>query len=229
MKLSFRLFHPKKVRGSNLTLSEKLNNYSIAIIFSTGLALYFLENHWSLLYWILILALIGHVLSFFIRLNEHENINGYFEGDLQFESDYMQVDDRQFEYQHITNFNVSAGDYYGKPTPESRSGPRYTNGLENRISFTYKDEEIKFFFEINTPYEVRFFFDQVTSLICQEKIKYSRHYLNFIPQGHRESTEFINFVAKLIKEKRVNCTEGLLLMGYYSDEEAMEMRAKYCC
>lgn len=230
MILSFRIFRPKKIRGSStLTLSEKLHHYSIAAIFSLGILSYIFDIYNKPILYLLAISAIGYLASFIVRLNEHENINGYFEGDFQFKDDYMQVDDRQFEYQHITNFTVSAGDFYGKPTPESRSGPCYTNGIGNSIKFTYNDEKIKFFFEINTPYEVRFFFDQITTLICQEKIKYSRHYLNFIPQGHRESTEFINFVAKLIKEKRVDCTEGLLLIGYSSDEEAMEMRAKYCC
>jgi hypothetical protein len=41
--------------------------------------------------------------------------------------------------------------------------------------------------------------------------------------------KFELFIAKLIREKRMECTEGLLLIGYDSDEEAQELRAKYCC
>jgi hypothetical protein len=35
-------------------------------------------------------------------------------------------------------------------------------------------------------------------------------------------------MTKLLKEKKIDCTEGLLIMGYSSDKQAKEMRTKYC-
>jgi hypothetical protein len=233
MTLYFRIFHPEKKKGWNLTFSERLSNYSLLIAFCLGIILYFIEDKWNTTIpdyfsWILVIAFFGHVLSFIIRLKEHENINGFFEGNIRFESEYIETNNTRFFYKDIFNLKVSVGDYYGKPTGNYRYGPNYRNGLSNFISFTVEDEHQEFYFEINAEFLIEYFYNNLVTIICQEKLKYNRNYLDSIPSSHRDSTQFQKFMTKLLKEKEISCTEGLLIMGYSSDEEAKEMRAKYC-
>ena len=233
MTLYFRIFHPKKKKGWDLTFSEKLSNYSLAIAFCLGTLLYFNEDKWNITIpdyfsWILVIAFFGHVLSFIIRLKEHENVNGFFEGNIRFESEYIETNNSRFFYTDISNLKISVGDYYGKPTGNYKYGPSYKNGLSNFISFRVKDEYKEFYFEINAEYYIECFYNNLVDIICQEKIKYDRNYLDFIPCSHRASNQFQKFITKLLKEKKIGCTEGLLIMGYSSDQEAKDMRAKYC-
>ncbi len=48
--------------------------------------------------------------------------------------------------------------------------------------------------------------------------------IKLIPEQYKSYEEYREYVGKQLKEKKVNCTEGLLLIGYKSYEEAQELK-----
>ncbi len=104
----------------------------------------------------------------------------------------------------------------------------YSNGINNLISFIYDGEKISRNFKLDSEAHVDELQLALLHIITSEKIPYKRKYLNFINKKYCSFMKFELFITKLIKEKRIECTEGLLLIGYHSDQEAKELRAKYC-
>ena len=49
-----------------------------------------------------------------------------------------------------------------------------------------------------------------------------------VPNEMKKFNEYKVFIIKQIVDKKLNCKEGLLLHGYKSDKEALELRNKYC-
>ena len=52
--------------------------------------------------------------------------------------------------------------------------------------------------------------------------------IKLIPKQYKNFEEYREYVGKQLREKKVNCTEGLLLIGYNTYEEAQELKKKYC-
>jgi hypothetical protein len=169
-----------------------------------------------------------YVSGAIIRLSEYENLNGTFVGTLSFENDFLIIDSDEYQYNKIKNLIVYESCYSGQRN-DARSGPMYSNGTNNKISFTYENEKIATYFKLDSKRHIDELQSTLLKIITNEKIPYQRKYLNLINMEYRSFMQFELFIAKLIKEKRIECTEGLLLIGYDSDKQAKEMRSKYCC
>ena len=148
-------------------------------------------------------------------------------GSLKINLDSISIDDNEYPFSNIENFKISVSNHKGQRTNNSRSGPFYYQGVKNSISFTHQSEEIELSFLLNSEVHLKDLYRILALIISNEIIPYKRNHLNLIPEGHRDSN-FKNFVLKLIVEKKLECTEGLLIHGYSSDEEAKQLRAKYC-
>lgn len=233
MTLHFRIFHPLKPKGRNLTFSEKLSSWGLWISLSIGVVCFLLqktslEKANDYLMWIALLGFLAHVISMFVRIGEHENVNGYFDGNIVFKDNYMEIHNQHYLYEKIANLKFSIGDYYGKPTNNYRYGPMYKNGISNYISFTIDGDDKFFNFELNSEFIMDKLYYHLMDVICLEKTKYQRSYLDMIPNDFRDYSVLKNFIIKLIEEKRIDCREGLLIHGYDSDKEATELRQKHC-
>ncbi|KQB41041.1 hypothetical protein [Flavobacterium aquidurense] len=234
MPFSASIFYPKKSRRFDFTLSEKLTYYSLTAIISYVLLLQFIETSFGYdiskyAYCLLIIPVITYFIAGGIRLNEYENLNGYFEGSISFKEDYAFIDSVEYQYNKIENLILYGNSYSGQRNENTRSGPMYSNGVHNLISFDYEDQKISRNFKLDSERHIDELQSALLNIITNEKIPYQRKYLNLINKEYRSYMKFELFIAKLIKEKRIECTEGLLLIGYDSDTEAKELRAKYCC
>ncbi|MEN2401373.1 hypothetical protein GKZ90_0016405 [Flavobacterium sp. MC2016-06] len=234
MSFSASIFIPEKPKRFNLTRSEKLSWYSLFVIIAYPLLMILIEKNLSYklpqyIYYPAVLAFICYFLSSFLRLTEFENLNGYYEGKISLDEDFLTINDLQYKYADLENLVIYGNSFYGERTTNGRYGPAYTNGIANLISFTCKEAKIELNFQLNSESHIDKLQAALLHIIITEKIPYQRNYLNLINKEHRSFMLFELFIAKLIKEKRIECTEGLLLIGYDSDKEAKEMRAKYCC
>ena len=54
-----------------------------------------------------------------------------------------------------------------------------------------------------------------------------RKLMNLVSLDIRKDEVSRNYVAQKIKERKLNVTEGLLMMNYSSDKEAKELRRRY--
>lgn len=234
MPFSASIFYPKKSRQFDFTLSEKLTYYSLIAIISYVLLLQFIGTSFGYdiskyAYCLLIIPVITYFIGGAIRLNEYENLNGSFIGTISFEEDFLTIDNKQYSFSKIENLILHGNSYSGQRNENTKSGPMYSNGVNNLISFNYEDEKIFRNFKLDSEKHIDELQLALLLIITNEKIPYQRKYLNLINSEHRLHIKFELFIAKLIKEKRMECTEGLLLIGYDSDDQAKELRAKYCC
>lgn len=232
MTLHFRIFHPIEPKGRNLTFSEKLSSWGLWISISIALLCMAFDKMFSVktsyLMWIAVVGFMAHVISMFVRIGEHENVNGYFNGNIIFKDNYMEIHNQHYLYDKISNLKFSIGDYFGKPTHNYRYGPMYKNGISNYISFTINGDDKFFNFELNSEFLMDKLYYHLIDVICLEKTNYQRSYLDLIANDFRDYSVFKSFIIKLIEEKRIDCREGLLIHGSDSDKEAKELRAKYC-
>ena len=234
MSFSASIFYPKKSRQFDFTLSEKLTWYSLTAIISYTLLLVFIEKSFGYdiskhTYYLTIIPVITYFIGGIIRLNEYENLNGHFIGSMSFEDDFLLIESKEYLYNKIEDLIVFGNSYSGQRNENTRSGPMYSNGVHNSISFVYDDQKISRNFKLDSERHIYELQSALLNIITNEKIPYQRRYLNLINSEYRSFMKFELFIAKLIREKRMKCTEGLLLIGYDSDEEAQELRAKYCC
>jgi len=234
MSFSASIFYPKKSGQFDFSLSEKLTCYSLTAIISYTLLLVFIEKSFGYdiskhTYCLLIIPFITYIIGGIIRLNEYENLNGHFIRSISFEDDFLLIESKEYLYNKIEDLIVFGNSYSGQRNENTRSGPMYSNGVHNSIYFVYDDQKISLNFKLDSERHIDELQSALLNIITNEKIPYQRRYLNLINSEYRSFMKFELFIAKLIREKRMECTEGLLLIGYDSDEEAQELRAKYCC
>lgn len=235
MTLQFRIFHPQKRNGWNLTFSEKLGYYSFSIIVLFVVLnliaekILEIEFNDTILGFFTSIGFLGYLTAIFIRYGEYENLNGFFEGNIRFEEAFVEVDNKQYGYAEISDLLFNIGDYHGAPTGNRKLGPMYKRGVGNRISFHYRGELKEFYFELNAEYFVDKLYYYFINVISSEKVQYQRNYLNLIPEYYRDNSVFREFIIKLLIQKRIGCTEGLLMHGYKTDKEAKLLRQNYCC
>lgn len=232
MDLTFRIFNYQKPKGLNFTTSEKLSWYSLSLMLIIGLFIHFYQKNSKLeinsfIYFVFIILSLCFFISFFVRLAEHENLNGIFEEKIIFEKDGFEINEKKYFHHLILNLKIGYHDYYGTTTGNTRYGPMYTNGVSNKISFYYEKELLEHYFEINDSSKIDKLDFYLIDVICNEKIPFQRNYLNLIPKELRDLGVCERYIIKLIKEKRINETEGLLLIGYNSDVEFKKMKDKH--
>lgn len=234
MLFTASIFIPEKPKRFDLTRSEKLSWYSLFSIIGYSLILLIIEKyleeklpiHFT---YPLIPALLCYIISQIIRLTEFENLNGYFEGRIVFDDYFLTINDTNYSYSSIENLIIYGNSFSGEKTTNTRNGPMFGNGTENLISFTFDKIKIEKHFQLNSERHLDQLQEALLHIITNEKIPYQRKYLNYINEEHRSFMHFEFFIGKLIQEKRIECTEGLLLIGYKSDKEAKELKNKYCC
>lgn len=234
MTFETSIFIPSKKPWLNFTLSEKLMFFPMFTGFCCCLILilnqkYFeIEIFESILKYLAILSLAFVIIGMTIRFWEYENLNGSFKGRLKIDLNSIIVDDRKYLLSDIQNFKIAVANHKGQRTNYSKSGPYFYQGISNSISFKRNSYSISVDFLLASKNQIDDLYHILVAAITQEKITYNRYLLNLIPEKYRDSSEFKSFSLKLIIEKRIDCTEGLLIHGYSSDEEAKQLRAKYC-
>ncbi len=226
------IFIPTKKSYFNLLRSEKISYAAFGIMIFSVIFLKFSSDYFPyefnlfLFMGLLFLSIIGIFTAFIIHFWEYENLNGYFKGEIRIDLEHIFINQQNFKLSEISNLKLVVLNYKGERT--NRRGASFYQGISNEISFTYHSESITVNFLIASKNQIDDLYHIFVSIIAKEKINYSRNLINLIPDKYRKTQEFKNFILKLIIEKRLECTEGLLIHGYSSDEEAKQLRTKYC-
>lgn len=177
------------------------------------------------------ITIVGLLLLLIGRLGgatEYEPLGGYFDGELRVTPEFISVDGEKTFFKEMIDLNVAIGHHRGERTGR-KGGPAYYQGVDNFISFRVGDQVRKVQFRMTSPQHIALFYNVLIKPICTESIQYQRKYLNFFNPEFRKLPLFREFVIRLLRERRIDCTEGLLIIGYSSDAEAKAMRAEYCC
>ena len=116
--LQYRIFHPLKRLGKKLTPSEKIDKVNfylfIALILSM-IIMYFTKEEIKFVNYFIVVLIFSmfalNMLSGYKRINEYENINGYFDGFIYFHEDHFQIKDQIIQLNQIVDFE----EHFWKP------------------------------------------------------------------------------------------------------------------
>ncbi len=233
MLFSASIFIPEKSKGLNLTKSEKICWYSLAVLIVYSLPCLFIENFYNYKFpqWVHYPAFFAFLINFssyFIRLTEFENLNGYLEGVISFKENFLIINEIEYKYSELENLLIYGNSFSGEKTQNYRSGPMYGNGVENLISFTCNGIKIEKYFQLNSERHLDELQNALIHIITEDKIPFKKEYLNFINEEHRSYILFEFLIGKLIREKKIDCKEGLTMVKFNSNKDTIEFKAKYC-
>jgi hypothetical protein len=214
MLFSASIFIPEKPKGLNLTKSEKICWYSLAVLIVYSLPCLFIENFYNYKFpqWVhypAFLAFLVNFSSYFIRLTEFENLNGYLAGTMSFKENFLTINEIEYKYAELENLVIYGNSFSGEKTQNYRYGPMYGNGIQNLISFTHNGIKIEKHFQLNSERHLDELQNTLIHIITEEKIPFKKEYLNFINEEHRSYILFEFLIGKLILEKKISNKEGL--------------------
>ncbi len=216
------------------SISELLNWSSLFILLFSTCILILNEEYLdfkileTILKTICYISLFFFMISIFMRLTEYETLNGILEGEISFEKDSLIINNTVFNFAEIKDFNINFDDVYGNLTGNSKVGPMFSQGLKNSISFYHDSNFIQIFYQLKTENQVSALKQDLYFYIIQEILPLTSRTLQYVDKKFKHNNEFENLVYKYIKNGTFSCTEGLLMIGYSSDKEAVELRKKYC-
>ena len=98
------------------------------------------------------------------------------------------------------------------------------------MTLTYKSITRTFNFKLESKSHQNVLERNIYQIVINDKLRNidGKKSIKLIPKQYKGFEEYREYVGKQLREKKVNCTEGLLLMGYKNDKEAKELREKYC-
>ncbi|MFT3794397.1 hypothetical protein [Flavobacterium sp.] len=219
------LFFRYRRRGNAWSKSSKLY-LAAAISLGVGLLLDSLfENRF---YWLMVVAVLTFFIAQITNYFEYKPLNGTLDGDFKINEDHFEIQGQAYAYENISDFKFKIVDYYGESGRSSDYGGPYSQGVGNWISFTESETPYKFHFQFYSDPHIDEFFEALIKLLHQDKLPYDKKHLSQIPHGFGGYGFYRDYIGKLIAERKIDCTAGLLLIGYDSDDEAKALRAKYC-
>ncbi|MEZ4970407.1 MAG: hypothetical protein R2814_12275 [Flavobacteriaceae bacterium] len=193
-----------------------------------------MENIESIIYYQFIIGFIFYCAAFVYQYFDYERLEHEKTGHLELNEEGIIINHGEtIKYEQLSNINIDAGTYHGQKTPAmspQSPSPTHRTGLENRISISSNIIEHDLHFGLESEYHLDSLYLTLFKLIVSDKFKKidPKKILNLIPAQFRSSPEYKTYIVKLIQEKRLNCSDGLLFHGYKSDKEAKELRKKYC-
>ena len=215
------IFIPKKKPFFNLTLSEKLSwgpfigvfiCYFISLLdekWNASGIKHYLNEHVFVYQLFGVVFGVMLIVSFFIRFQEFENLNGELKGKLIIDENEITINNKIYYLSKIQDFKIMIIDYYGQRTNYSKYGPYYYQGINNTLSFNYDNELIAINFQIFSErhtYDLRVL---LLNIICKEKIPFQIRYLKIITDEYKDTPTYKNFTQKLLSEKRVVYSETI--------------------
>lgn len=192
------------------------------------------ENIDNITYFPFIIGFIFYVFAFVYQYFDYERFDYEKIGHLEINENGIVVNHQDIiKYENLTDFSMNAGTYKGQKIPAlfpQSPSPTHRMGLENKLTISSNTYKYDINFGLESEYHLESLYSTLFKLIISDKFKNisTKKMVNLIPPTFRNSSEYKSYIVKRIQDKRLNCTDGLLLYGYKSDKEAAELRKKYC-
>lgn len=188
----------------------------------------------NIVYYPFMVGFIFYAASFIYQYFDYERLDNEKTGHLEMNDEGIIINHGEtIKYEQLSDLNIDAGTFYGQKIPvmfPQSPSPTHRTGLENKMSIFSNNNKYYINFGLESAYHLDSLYSTLFKLIVSDRLKNisTKKMLNLISPQYKTSLEYKAYVIKLIKEKRLNCAEGLLLHGYKSDKEAKELRKKYC-
>tara|TARA_R110001632_G_scaffold6324_5_gene25891 strand:+ start:72630 stop:73343 length:714 start_codon:yes stop_codon:yes gene_type:complete len=178
------------------------------------------------------------IISIFVFITTHilfsfsyENLKKIKTGVFKISKDAIVINNQlNIFYEDIDDFEIYAHDYKGRAKYLRVSlEPNLSLGLDNSVKIKYQNKIIEYKFEVTEEREIDLIYSFISSIIIKEKFKKvsPRKLVSFIPEKFRRTEEYRQYISEHVKDGNFNSIEGLLMMSYKSDQEAIELRKKY--
>jgi hypothetical protein len=217
--------HPKTY--TYLSLGIGMVSVIILLINKEYLEIDFIEN---LFFSIAIISFIIFAFSQFITLFSKEDILIKKTGKLKINSNEFIIDNEQLNYEEVLSLEINFDDYEGRVRNyHSNTEPMYSKGADNSFKVKTIHTKVEKQILLQSLREMNLVYDFLSAQIVKNKFKKakSKQLIAIFRDDFKKTEEARNYIAALIKEKKLSTTEGLLMMNYSSDKEAKELRKKY--
>jgi hypothetical protein len=187
----------------------------------------------SILFSIMFLGLLLIIFTYFYQFYDFEKIKNEKNGFLELDANELIINyNEKIRYEEITDFELLIDAYYNEKINMIYRNPteKRSLGISNSLTITYKSKTRTFNFKLESKSHQNVLERNIYKLLIHDKLRNidGKKSIKLIPEQYKGFEEYREYVGKQLKEKKINCTEGLLLMGYKSYDEAQELKKKYC-
>jgi len=191
------------------------------------------DGGFFLLFLVSLVGLLTYLFAFIYQYYDFEKIKNIQKGFIEFEKNELIIDyNEKIKYEELTGFDLSINGYYDETINPSYKYPieKRSLGISNYLAITHNSKIRIFNFKLESKSHLRVLERNIYQIVINEKLRNidGKKSIKLIPEQYKSYEEYIEYVGKQLKEKKINCTEGLLLIGYKSYEEAQQLRKKYC-
>lgn len=192
-----------------------------------------IESGYNLLASIMFIGMLTILFTYFYQFYDFEKITNIQKGFLELDKNELIINyDEKIKYEELTDFELIIDAYYNEKINMIYRNPteKRSLGISNSLTITHNSKTRTFNFKLESKSHRRVLERNIYQIVINDKLKNidSKKSIKLIPEQYKSYDEYKEYVGKQLKEKKVNCTEGLLLIGYNSYEEAQELKKKYC-
>jgi hypothetical protein len=144
------------------------------------------------------------IYSSIIRFWEYEKINGEFKGEISFEENGIQINEKLYFFSEIKNLDISYGNKFGDKTNNTKSGPYYSQGLDNHISFYHNSKFIKTYFQLYSTTQYDAIQKDLFYYVINEVFPFERKNLDFIDKQFHHYSLYKAFIEKMKREGKLS-------------------------
>ncbi|CAL2077803.1 conserved hypothetical protein [Tenacibaculum sp. 190524A05c] len=180
-----------------------------------------------------ILGLLALILLL-ISSNSKESLTIIETGTIKITGDSFVFNQNEIIYfNQVKHIVLSSKDYQGRPLHHRNSITEgsYSSGTDNYIELiTKENQEIKKQFLLTSERQMYALSTFLSEFIINDMFKNVsnvKQLTNILPEHFRKMDRSRKYIAELIKNGKLNKTEGLLIMNYSSYEEAQELKKHY--
>tara|TARA_R110000868_G_scaffold118133_2_gene313502 strand:+ start:375 stop:1088 length:714 start_codon:yes stop_codon:yes gene_type:complete len=191
------------------------------------------ENIQDLVFPFLLVSLFLIICAYVYQFYDFERIESKKDGHIAFNEDGLIIDySKNFKYAELAEIQFGIDAYYGEKINLTYRNPieRKSIGIKNYILLVTNSDTYKFNIKLENEVHFKELENTIFKLVQTEKLSNidPKKLIKLVPNRFKQTNEYKNFVLRQIVEKKIGCTEGLLLHGYKTDKEAAELRKKYC-
>lgn len=154
---------------------------------------------------IAIISCIVWIYASIIRFWEFEKLNGKLQNEISFKENGIQVNQILYLFSEIQNLKISYGNKYGDSiASNTKSGPKYSQGLNNHISFFHNSKFIKTYFQLYSTSQYDAIQVDLFHYVIKEVFPFEKKNLNFIDKQFYNYTLYKEFIEKMKREGKLS-------------------------
>lgn len=147
---------------------------------------------------------ISWMFSITYRFWEFEKVNGKIEGEISFQENGIQINQKLYLFSEIKNLDISFGNKHKDLAGNIRFRPYYSQGLDNHISFYHNSKFIKTYFQLYSTSQYEAIKTDLFYYVINEIFPFERKNLDFIDKQFHHYSLYKAFIEKMKREGKLS-------------------------